>query len=51
MKLVCLCFVQFQVSNMADEFTRKLGYLHVTNEGLSDIQLLNIQLQVSVYYF
>ena len=41
---------QFQVSNMADEFTRKLRYLHVTNEGLSEIQLLSIQLQVSVLF-
>ncbi len=31
---------------MADELTRKLGYLHVTNEGLSDVQLLSIQLHV-----
>jgi len=31
---------------MADELTRKLDYLHVTNEGLTNIQILNIQLQV-----
>ncbi|XP_064394564.1 formin-J-like isoform X4 [Halichondria panicea] len=36
--------LRFQVSNMADQLTRKLGYLHVTNEGLSDVQLLSIQL-------
>ncbi len=35
---------------MADELTRKLGYLHVTNEGLSDVQLLSIQLHVCVSY-
>ncbi len=33
---------------MADQLTRKLGYLHVTNEGLSDVQLLSIQLHVCI---
>ena len=37
---------QLQVSMLADELTRKLQYLHISNEGVSDLQVLNIQLQV-----
>ena len=33
---------------MADEFMRKLQYLHIGDEGLSPLQVMKIQLEVSV---
>lgn len=38
--------LQLQVSNMADEISRKLNYLHVDTETTSELQLLNVKLQV-----
>ena len=36
---------------MSDELIRKLDYLHVTSENMSDLQKLVIQLEVHIYVF
>ena len=46
---VCGCPLQLQVSILADELSRKLQYLHVSSEGLTELQLLIIQLEVYMY--
>ena len=36
---------------MSDELIRKLDYLHVTSESMSDLQKLVIQLEVHIHVF
>lgn len=43
----CLFLVQLQVSNLSDDVSRKLDYLHVSREKITDLQKLQIQLEVS----
>ena len=49
--VLCHVFVvyvsQFKVSNLADQFTRKLEYLHVSTTSISSLEILSIKLQVS----
>lgn len=39
--------LQFQVSSLADELSRKLQFLHVSTDGIADMQVLQIQVKVS----
>ena len=51
---VCVCLwtccdiLQLQVSSMSDEVNRKLNYLHVSSNKMSDLQRLNVQLEVHI---
>ena len=44
--LALLCWLQFQVSSLADELSRKLQFLHVSIDGLADMQILQVQVKV-----
>jgi hypothetical protein len=37
--------MRFQVSSLADELSRKLQFLHVSTEGLADMQILQVQVK------
>ena len=43
---MCCDVLQLQVSSMSDEVNRKLSYLHVSSNKMSDLQRLNVQLEV-----
>lgn len=59
LSVVCACRVsgypflmyslQFQVSSLADELSRKLQFLHVSTDGIADMQVLQIQVKVCVW--
>ena len=44
--IVRVSALQFQVSSLADELSRKLQFLHVSSEGLTDMQKMQMQLKV-----
>ena len=40
--------LQFQVSSLADELSRKLQFLHVSSDGVSDMQILQVEVKVYI---
>jgi hypothetical protein len=37
--------MRFQVSSLADELSRKLQFLHVSSDGVSDMQILQVEVK------
>ena len=42
-----MVLTQLQVSSVSDELSRKLNFLHVSDDGLTQVQKLSIILEVS----
>jgi hypothetical protein len=40
--------LRFQVSSLADELSRKMQFLHVSIEGLADMQILHVQVKTRI---